>query len=609
LFSEKNIPKLIILTPIFTIIILVIIILYSFIKTQKDYFKTESIQLEREYIQKQEVVLQREIGYIFNYIDYHKNLMITNTKKNIQIQMNAFTQLLLQRNDNSISYEDYVVQNANSNTDFIIYDLNSKKLYKHADVFFQAYQINDMKESIVKENQLFMIEDETNLYFYKYLKEEKIIVVLVKDIFYNLDDLKYSIARWVEYIRFGNNNYFWIHTNTNKLLAHPYRQEDISKDDTNLRDENGFLFVQKFIKLAIKNPDGSFLEYRWPKPKKIEATQKLVFVKLYKEWNWVIGTGIYMDEIHEVISNKKKDLENKIDTYIQNTIIIAFFLMIFISFLSIIISQQINSTFKKYQDKVHRKELKLKDLNQNLHVKIDLALKEAKQKDRTMLRQSRLARMGEMLNMIAHQWRQPLSQLSGIMMEVETTIAFKKANDKFLLGATKDATKIIQFMSLTIEDFKNFFKPERDKEDFYVSKACKEAIGLIKESLINQHIVLHFEVIQDKQIKGYQREYSQVILNLLVNAKDALIMNHVKNANIIININIKDDVSIVKVKDNAGGINKEHIESIFDPYFSTKKSQGTGLGLYMSKMIIETNMQGKLSAHNDEKGAVFTIKI
>jgi len=609
LFSEKNIPKLIILTPIFTIIILVIIILYSFIKTQKDYFQTESIQLEQDYIQKQKVVLQKEIEYIFNYIDYHKNLMVDNTKKNINIQMNAFTQLISKQKNNHAKYYEYVLQNANSNTDFIIYDISSEKLYKDPDVFFHKYQIDDIQTSLKNQNQMFTLQDETNLYFYKYLKEEKIIVVLIKDIFYNLDDLKYSIARWVEYIRFGSNNYFWIHTNTNKLLAHPYRQEDINKDDTNLKDAKGTLFVQKFIKLAIKNHQGNFLEYFWPKPNQIESTQKLAFIKLYKEWNWIIGTGIYMDEIHQVISNKKKDLEKKIDTYIQNTIIIAFFLMVFISFLSIIISQQINNTFKRYQDKVHRKELKLKDLNQNLHVKIDLAIKEAKQKDRTMLRQSRLARMGEMLNMIAHQWRQPLSQLAGIMMEVETTIAFKKANDKFLLGATNDATKIIQFMSLTIEDFKNFFKPEKNKEDFYVSKACKEAIGLIKESLINQHIVLNVEIIQDKQIKGYQREYSQVVLNLLVNAKDALIMNHVKNANIILNIDIKDNISIVQVKDNAGGINKEHIESIFDPYFSTKKSQGTGLGLYMSKMIIETNMQGKLSVYNDDKGAVFTISI
>ncbi|NQY92868.1 MAG: cache domain-containing protein, partial [Campylobacteraceae bacterium] len=221
MFSEKNIPKLIVLTPIFTIIILVVIILYSFIKTQKEYFITESTQLESDYIQKQEVILQKEIGYIFNYIDYHKNLMLDNTKKNIKIQMNAFSQLLIKQQSNHQKYQEYVIQNANSNTDFIIYDINNETLYKDPDVFFEDFQIEDIKESLQNLNTMFVLEDETNLHFYQYLPKEKIIIVLIKDIFYNLDDLKYSIARWVEYIRFGNNNYFWIHTNTNKLLAHP----------------------------------------------------------------------------------------------------------------------------------------------------------------------------------------------------------------------------------------------------------------------------------------------------------------------------------------------------------------------------------------------------
>jgi len=609
LFSEKNIPKLIILTPIFTIIILVVIILYSFIQTQKEYFVQESIQLERDYIQRQKITLKKEISYIFNYIDYHKSLMLNNTKRNMKIQMDAFTQLLFKEESTHRNYLDYTLQNANSNTDFILYDLNNLKLYKDKDVFFEQYQIDNIQKKLQVKKQVFELEDETILYLYQYIEEKNMFVIIKKDIFYNLDDLKHSISRWVEYIRFGNNNYFWIHTNTSKLLAHPYRQMDIGKDDTNLRDNQNVLFVQKFIKAAIKKPKGTFIEFYWPKPNETEATQKLAFIKLYKEWNWIIGTGIYMDEIHEVILERKQILEEKIDNYIETTLIIAFLLIIIISFLSFVISQKINNTFIKYQNKVHRKELKLKDLNQNLHVKIDAAIKEVKQKDRTMLRQSRLARMGEMLNMIAHQWRQPLSQLAGIMMEVETTIAFKKANEKFLLNSTNDATKIIQHMSLTIEDFKNFFKPEKNKEDFYVSKACKEAIVLIKESLINQHIVLNFEVRQDKQIKGYQREYSQVILNLLVNAKDALLMNHIKNANIMLQVDVQEGQSVVRVKDNAGGIPKEHLDSIFEPYFSTKKSQGTGLGLYMSKMIIETNMHGKLNAKNDNTGAVFTISI
>ena len=195
------------------------------------------------------------------------------------------------------------------------------------------------------------------------------------------------------------------------------------------------------------------------------------------------------------------------------------------------------------------------------------------------------------------------------MMELETTVAFKKANNQFVLTCACDATKIIQFMSLTIDDFKNFFKPEKNKEYFYVSSACNEAISLIKDSLINENIRLHLDIKNDKKIKGYKREYAQVILNFLVNAKDALLSKKIKDAHITLSIDTKDNRSIVSVKDNAQGIIEENMDLIFEPYFSTKKAQGTGLGLYMAKMIIETNMQGKLSVHNDENGAVFKIVI
>ena len=606
MFTEKNLPKLIILTPIITIIILFMVILYYFIKSQNDYFVKESHLLEQEYINKQKVVLQNEVSGIFDYINYHKKLMIKNIKKDMKLQMQAFI-YLLEEQTNDEKYMQYINQNVNARTDFLIYD--KKKLLKNTSVFFNMNNLINFQKNMQTKKQSFIFVDETDLYLFKYLKNKDIIIILKKDIFYNMDDLKYSIARWVEFIRFGRNNYFWIHSNTNKLIAHPYRQEDINKDDTHLKDGKGTFYIQQNIKLAMKNHQGNFSEYYWNKPKEKEKIKKLSFVKLYKEWNWVIGTGIYMDEIQKVIITKKKRLEEKIDKYIEVTIGITILLLLFMSFLSVMVSQKINKTFKGYQDKVHKKELKLKDLNQNLHSKIALALKEAQEKARAMLHQSRLARMGKMLNMISHQWRQPLSQLAGIMMELETTVAFKKANNQFVLTCASDATKIIQFMSLTIDDFKNFFKPEKNKEYFYVSSACNEAISLIKDSLINENIRLHLDIKNDKKIKGYKREYAQVILNFLVNAKDALLSKKIKDAHITLSIDTKDNRSIVSVKDNAQGIIEENMDLIFEPYFSTKKAQGTGLGLYMAKMIIETNMQGKLSVHNDENGAVFKIVI
>lgn len=607
MFKEKNIPKLIILTPIFSIIILSTILLYSIIKTQNEYFKEESKEFEKEYINKQKVILKEEIQNIFNYINYNQSLMIKNIKNETKNELRPILRDLKTKSYSNIEYKKIIDNFRLNKSDLLIYNLNNNLLIKNQDIFFNDTILKDKINQLKKQKELFLFIDETDLYYFKYLATKNIILIIKKDTFEKFDNLKYSIARWIEFTRFGNNNYFWIYTNTNKLLAHPYRKDDIGKDDTFIKDSKNTLFIQKLVKETIEKEEGSYFEYFWPKPNEKESSKKLAFVKLYKQWNWIIGCGIYIDEIEKALLNKKDSLQQKNNKYIQLTFIIAFLVIVLISLLSILISQKINTTFKNYQKKVNKKELKLRDLNQNLNLKIQEAIKETKQKDRAMLHQSRLARMGEMLNMIAHQWRQPLTQLSAIIIELETAVIFQKADKKFLLSSTKDANKVIQFMSLTIEDFKNFFKPEKNKEKFHIYKACKEAIHLISASLNNQNIKLDILLKNDKLIYGYKTEYSQVILNLLVNAKDALIMNKIENPIIKLTIDTQNSLSKVTVEDNAKGVPKEDMHKIFEPYFSTKSSQGTGLGLYMSKMIIEKNMQGKLNVENTNNGAIFTV--
>ncbi len=602
MFSEKNIPKLIILTPIFTIVVLISILLYSFIETQNSYYEQESRELESSYMQKQMTVLVSEMNNIFKYIEYQKSLILSNIKKDMKIHMKAFSKLTKQVNSPK-EYMKYINQNSNDNTDFIIYDYGKKILYKDKDVFFEPSIIKKQTKS----KELFVLRDETTLYLLKYISSKKIVIILKKDIFYKLDDLKNAIARWIELVRFGNNNYFWIYTNTNKLVAHPYRKNEIGKDDTDIKNKNGVYYVQKIVKMAIKNKNGSFFEFYYPKEDNNISTKKLSYVKLYPEWHWVIGCGIYVDEIKKVISRKNEILHKKIEKYIEKILVMALLSILFISMFSIAISREINKTLLEYKERVRRKEQDLKDLNNSLYTKIQKALNEAKEKDRAMLHQSRLARMGEMLSMISHQWRQPLNQLNSIMMELETRVLFKKATDSFLLLCVKDATKTIQFMSKSMEDFKNFYKPKKDKEDFYVSVACKDAVSLIKESLQSANVKLDFIIKNDLKINGYKREYSQVILNLLLNARDALVSNDIEEKNITLLIDSRGGFSLVTIKDNAGGIKEDIIDLIFEPYFSTKKIQGTGLGLYMSKMIIEKNMQGKLSVRNHGDGALFEI--
>ena len=328
-------------------------------------------------------------------------------------------------------------------------------------------------------------------------------------------------------------------------------------------------------------------------------------MQLDYEWGWVIGTGLYVDDIELSITKKKLLLENKIDKYVRIILLTAFSLMIVLGVVSYLISRYIAQIFTSYREKVYKKEQALKEFNKMLTSRINEALKEAKRKDQALLHQSRLAQMGEMISMIAHQWRQPLCEISGIFMEMQTAAKFDKADKKFIEDEVKDGNRIISYMSKTIDDFRDFFKPAKTQEEFSLTHACEEAITLASASLKNRDIKLSLHVEKDLHVSGYASEFAQVILNLILNAKDVLIERDVKNPQIIITI----DKEKVKVSDNGGGIDDEILEKIFEPYFSTKKTAGTGLGLYMSKMIIEENMSGKIIVTNSDKGAEFCIKI
>ena len=223
-------------------------------------------------------------------------------------------------------------------------------------------------------------------------------------------------------------------------------------------------------------------------------------------------------------------------------------------------------------------------------------LKEEKEKQtELMYHQSRLASLGDMLGNIAHQWRQPLNRLAYICMNVEKLDEREKRSKKL-----DEASQQLEFMSQTIEDFKNFYAPSKRKELFSIAKEVKNIVNFIEY----QNIEIKLEIEEDSQIINYKNEFKQVLLNLLSNAKEVLIERKIDKPKISILI----EKNIISIQDNAGGIDLKNIEKIFEPYFSTKK-QGMGIGLYMSKMIIENNMDGKLTVKNLAKGVEFRITL
>lgn len=259
------------------------------------------------------------------------------------------------------------------------------------------------------------------------------------------------------------------------------------------------------------------------------------------------------------------------------------------------------------QEDLADKQQMLEALNRTLEERIDAAVKELRQKDQTLIQQNRLAAMGEMINNIAHQWRQPLNLISLIVQRLPEC---RDLPPEELEQQIERIMDIIMHMSQTIDDFRYFFHQDKEKTHFSANQAVARAVDFISPSLEDKGISISIDEQDEIEIFGYSNEYAQVLLNIFSNAKDTLVERRIASPHIRISIFKTGQRGVVTITDNGGGIPPEIMPKIFDPYFTTKeKTQGTGIGLYMSKIIIEQNMEGSLSARNIGDGASFRIEV
>ncbi len=257
---------------------------------------------------------------------------------------------------------------------------------------------------------------------------------------------------------------------------------------------------------------------------------------------------------------------------------------------------------------VSQKNILLKRFNAQMQELVDEEIRKNMEKQRIVELQSRYSQMGEIISMIIHQWKQPLNAMSIIVNVLKLNLMKNTLSPNEIKNKLDDILSQIKYMDQTVKDFQNFFNPSKEQIRFKAYNVIQTVFDLVGYTYEHKNISLELEGDKEVSIVGHPNEFSQVILTLLQNAKDAFMEHPREDMRIVVRIEKEKDHAVIIVRDNAGGIPEEIIDKIFDLYMTTKE-QGTGLGLNIAKQMVEKNMNGRLSVRNVEEGAEFRVYI
>ena len=265
---------------------------------------------------------------------------------------------------------------------------------------------------------------------------------------------------------------------------------------------------------------------------------------------------------------------------------------------------------KFYVDKIENIENEMNRLNASLSAKVDEKVEELHKQELVMIQQARLAQMGEMIAMIAHQWRQPLSSISAITANMKISIAMGEEVSQQMLQEELDSIDArVELLSQTINDFRNFYTHNGYKQHFDLTDVLKQSIDVLSPALSGADVDIELNSLITRPIYSYESEIVQVFMNIIKNAIDVL-KDRAGERRIIIDAYEDKEYVYVQIEDSGGGIDEAIIDKVFDPYFSTKQEKnGMGLGMYMSHLIIHEHCQGEISVQNSLTGALFSVKI
>jgi len=429
------------------------------------------------------------------------------------------------------------------------------------------------------------------------------------------EGVKQDVIRLIESVQYGKDGYFFALTRDGFLMTFPNK----GKNMYDIQDINGKYIVRDL--LSASDAGGGFITYVMPAFENSRPEYKLSYVAALSKWDWTIGSGMYLTDIEQEYQNRLNILSNSAKKDILLLIVVSTLMLVLTGFIISLLSSRLQKIVDSYgkelnemnqslENMVEEKTAELNELNRSLEERVNEEVEKNREKDRIMFQQGRLAAMGEMIGNIAHQWRQPLSTISLLVQDIQEAFEYGELDKDYITGTVSKCTATITHMSDTIDNFRYFFNPDKKKVKFSINEEITKCLSLLDAGLENNNIRIQLNLNSESLVYGVPGEYSQVLVNIINNAKDALLSSRVENP--VINISSSEEYRsvVVLICDNGGGVPEEILEKIFEPYFTTKQeSKGTGIGLYFSKMIIESNMKGTLHAYNKEDGACFCVVV
>ena len=605
--QEKQILNIIKYTPpLFIVFASILITLFLFFDSKSDFLKEKS-KIEYEYIEDNKKQIKSEIEEVYEFIKILQKNTERELKESIKgrvYEAHAIANGIYNRYKNTMSKEEIFelikvslndIRYNNGRGYYFLDDVYGNKLLYPIDKSIENKNLlnyEDKNAYRFMETIVQTIKDKTErfdeyywfkpnegseyfkkLSFYKYFEPYDIVIGTGEYVDEYENIVKQKILQYINLIRYNKTGYIFVLDYEGTYLSH-YRKEYIGKNaiiNNNMNDMKDS--VLSLFEIAKK---GSGYK-TYVQDRKVGTnvpTKKTSYVKGIDSWSWMIGTGFYEDDMLANIKNKRDELNNKFDEYVRNIMIISILLTIVLLLISIYISKLLESKFNDYK-------------------------KDIKQQQGILAQQSKMAAMGEMIGNIAHQWRQPLSTITtastGMVLQKEMGIL---TDEQFYESSNKINTSA-QHLSKTIDDFRNFFSPNKVKKRFLIKNTFAKTLDLLQAQFHSLDIKI-VKNIENLELDTIENELIQALINILNNAKDELIKrSEEKNKIIIIDVFEEDEKLIICIKDNAGGIPIEYIDRIFEPYFTTKhKSQGTGIGLYMTEEIIVKHLKGTISAKN-----------